>query len=944
MERLSTDYIRKDVADSDIIFKRGERLFEYGACINREADFGAGRFVYEVDGNYGDYTIEIDFSPDEVECFCDCPYPGTGCKHTVAALLDIMHILGSSARRQADAAPEQPPGDEAPWLSREEIRAQAMEDRKRRAKSEKMRIIPGDMNKGEHLVETLLGKQYVVTLHDPVAETGHCSCPDFQTSRLSTCKHLMAVCRFLKDRKDFKTAVAIERFPFVDIFWDAAARRPRLFCEHPDQEPEEIREVIAEFFDDHHLFYSDDLSAFTPLLSLPDRYKRVRIRPLVLKKLNNAWADRQLVDLEAVYEPDFSVINTRLYEYQKEGVRFALFKKAALIGDEMGLGKTLQAICAAILKKDIFGFSKVLIITLASLKEQWAREIRRFTDEIATIVAGNPEKRRQSYLGDDAFFKITNYEAVLRDVGVIREYRPDLVILDEAQRIKNFNTKTADTVKRIPRQHAMVLTGTPLENKLEDVYSIVQFLDPDRLSPLWSFAADHFMLRRDKKGQIMGYRNLEKLHHELQSIVIRRKKKAVLDQLPDEIVNNYYIDMTERQAKIHQGYAQLLGPIINKKFLTPMDIRRMQELLLKMRQVCDSTYLIDRKTHISPKLKELESIVNELVKESDHKVVIFSEWTTMTYLIARQLSNSGIAFVELSGKVPVPKRQALIDEFSTNPECRVFLSTDAGGTGLNLQAADCVINFELPWNPAKMNQRIGRVSRIGQRSKAINVVNLIAKGSIEERIYAGIQMKTDLFQGVFDGTTDMVEFSREKRTELLNQLREMMQEPPLSVSPEPLAAEELPEDTPHYLNPKVLNAKPEPDTIAYDAEETLAGPESEESEIGLPTVEGEIESSSEAAASPSSVKDPGEYRRGRQTEPTGEYGPVNAGGSGGEALFSNQSPEKMETVLNSGMAFIGGLMEMATGQKMQPVGEDERMIRIDQSTGEVTLKFRLPGF
>ena len=175
-----------------------------------------------------------------------------------------------------------------------------------------------------------------------------------------------------------------------------------------------------------------------------------------------------------------------------------------------------------------------------------------------------------------------------------------------------------------------------------------------------------------------------------------------------------------------------------------MDLRRIQELLLRMRMVCNSTYLIDRKTHISPKLKELEGVVDELVLQSQRKMVIFSEWTTMTFLIARHLSDAGIPFVELSGKIPVKKRQALIDEFTHNPDCKVFLSTDAGGTGLNLQAADCVVNFELPWNPAKLNQRIGRVNRIGQKSRCVNVVNLISKNSIEEKILKLQEKKADL--------------------------------------------------------------------------------------------------------------------------------------------------------------------------------------------------------
>ena len=255
------------------------------------------------------------------------------------------------------------------------------------------------------------------------------------------------------------------------------------------------------------------------------------------------------------------MLKTELYPYQEEGVRFGLYRAAALIGDEMGLGKTLQAIVLAILKRELFGFDKVRVITMASLKEQWKREIERFTDEKAVIVAGSALQRQRIYESSDCLFHVTNYEAVLRDVTILARFRADLVILDEAQRIKNFSTKTADAVKSLPRKHALVLTGTPLENKLEDVYSIIQFLDPLMLSPLWQFAADHFMLSRAKKGKILGYRNLARLHVKLQSIVIRRRKEEVLTDLPAEVVNNYYVELTGPQAKIHRDYLQSLLPL-----------------------------------------------------------------------------------------------------------------------------------------------------------------------------------------------------------------------------------------------------------------------------------------------------------------------------------------------------------------------------------------------
>ncbi|MDM8538475.1 SNF2-related protein, partial [Desulfobacterales bacterium HSG17] len=910
MINLTQEYIRKNIAYSDIIFKRGAHIYEHGAFACAESNPAIGHFVYDVDGTYGDYTAQIQVFEDDLNTDCDCPYPGKGCKHTVAVLLDVMDKMkgwADAVKNEAAKDKEKQETEQEKFLSPEEIKEQAVEDRKKRALTEDFTIELGDMYKGEHLVETPLKKQYQVTLHDPVTGTGHCSCPDFETSRLNTCKHLILLHNKLKIKRDLNKRMKEELFPFVDIFWDSVHELPRLFCERPEKEIHDIQKLLADYFDSQGLFTKKDFSEFLSFLSAVEGNKRVRIQEPVLNRLNCELMNQQLVQLSEKEMPGLSIIKGELYPYQKEGISFALYKRAALIGDEMGLGKTLQSIAIGILKKQIFGFEQILVITAASIKEQWKREIEKFSDEKAVIIAGSAQQRRTIYETDKSLFKITNYEAVLRDVTIISALKPDLVILDEAQRIKNFTTKTADAVKNLPRKHALVLTGTPLENKLEDVYSIVQFLDPYMLSPLWKFAGDHFMLSRNKKGKILGYHNLDMLQEKLKPIVIRRKKQEVLSDLPDEIVNNYFLELSDKQAKIHSGYLQLLMPLLNKKYLTPMDLRQIQVLLLKMRMVCNSTYLIDKKTNISPKLKELEGILDELVVENKRKLVIFSEWTTMTFLIAKYLSETNIKFVELAGKIPVKKRQALIDEFTDNPECKVFLSTDAGGTGLNLQAADCVINFELPWNPARMNQRIGRVSRIGQTSNCINVINLISKNSIEEKILAGIQLKTRLFEGVFEDGPDKVEFSHAKRTEMLNKLRELMGETALLPVEESRPGEEIPEDTPHFLNPEVMEK--EEQRLAYEAEEDYQ----DISELAENRI-----------AAKNQDKDP-------------DKDPVS--------ILEGQPPEKIENVLNSGMQFISGLMEMATGQKVKPIDEDDsRMVRIDKQSGEVTMKFKLPGF
>ena len=937
MPVLSKNFIQNAIADSSIIFQRGNNIYQHGSYFLAKADLSEKTFIYEVDGSYGNYTIKIQLTENNVFSSCNCPYPGDGCKHVVAAMLNVRDIL---LKKDAEKNILPEPEEQDPYLTEAEIKEQALADRKKRALSENFTIIRGDMFKGDHLVINKNKKEYTVCLHDPEKGIGHCTCPDYLTNGLGTCKHIEFLSSFLKQQKDFKRKIKKELFPFTDIFWDSLSNGPGLFTERPELELSELHPVLKKFFNAKGLYISDDLGDIMDLLEQVRENKKVRVREALINRVDIYLEKQQLKRL--AHEnfkdnlPELS-IKTELYPYQKDGVDFGLFKKSVLIGDEMGLGKTIQAISLGILKKEIFGFSKILIVTLASLKDQWKREIEKFSDEKAAIVAGSPVQRKETYFNDKSLFKITNYEAVLRDVLVLSRFKPDIIVLDEAQRIKNFSTKTANAVKRIPKKHAIVLTGTPLENKLEDVYSIVQFLDPYMLTPLWKFAADHFMLLKNKKGRIAGYRNLEMLQNKLKPIVIRRKKEDVLKDLPDEVVNNYYIDLSDEQYEIHGGYARLLLPLINKKFLTPMDLRKIQIFLLRMRMACDSTYLIDRETNISPKLKELEGIIDELVIENKRKMVIFSEWTTMTFLIAKHLSDAGIPFVELSGKVPVKKRQALIDEFTNNPDCSVFLSTDAGGTGLNLQAADCIVNFELPWNPAKMNQRIGRVSRIGQKSKCINVVNLIAKHSIEEKILTGIQLKTDLFKGVFDDGPDTVEFSREKRNEMLNRLREMMGEEKEPETAEPSFPDEIPEDTPHFLNPEVLN-RDETTSDTIDVESGFTEKSSTEKPIDTSSVKStdnisqkddlpETEILKSKAASleedPGEEKDPGESS---------------------DNIFENQSPEKIENVLNSGMEFLGGLMEMALGQKIKKSEDQKKMIKIDKTTGEVTMKFKLPGF
>jgi SNF2 family DNA or RNA helicase len=888
MEQLTKEYIREHISNSKVIFKRGENIFHMGNYSVDSFDFESGYFSYTVDGNYGNYTVTVTLK-NGIKTTCDCPYPYGGCKHIVAVCLDIVDKLIAADRSSSES--ESYKCKEADYLTYNEIRDNVINSRKKSAKTEEMKIVWGENCKGEHLVITKNKKQYTVTIHDPEKEKGVCSCPDFTHNRLSLCKHLYYILTQCKKNKEFYEQGIKETMPFIHIYWDSYNQKPCYYYDDLIDEP--LKTELNTYFNENGLYKKNDVSELYKLLIGITNNKNIRVDGYVIKKVENYLFLKEMYAIKKTYSIDYSPIKTTLYPYQKEGVEFSLFKTRAIIADEMGLGKTLQAITISLFKKDLFGFKRVLIVCPASLKEQWKKEIERFTDEEAVVVSGTKDERQKIYEKDTRYFLITNYEAVLRDILVISRNRPDMVILDEAQRIKNFETKTHQAILSIPRKQSIVITGTPLENKLEDLYSIVQFSDPELLSPLWIFTANHIKILRNKKRTVVGYKNLDMVHKKLTNLVIRRTKEEVLDCLPEQLTNNYYIDLTEEQYRIHLGYVQSLLPILNKKILTPFDLRTIQQLLLCMRMVCDSTYLIDRKTNLSPKLSELEKIVQELVIESKRKVVIFSEWTTMTFLIGKLLSGMKIPFVEFSGKVPANKRQKLIHEFTSNPGCKVFLSSDAGGVGLNLQVADCVINVEPPWNPAKLNQRIGRVNRLGQTSRCINIINLIAKRSIEERVVAGIALKQELFDAVIEGKADEVNYSYEKKTEFINRIRALVNEEQIIPSGRNYDREELPDSTPYFLNPKAFTEEKELDFVREEH------PEDQD----IVQAEGETEKTTD------------------------------------ESL----NTAKMEEVLENGMKFLSGLNEMATGKSL--IADDEsKMVHVDKQTGEVTLKFRLAGF
>ncbi len=347
---------------------------------------------------------------------------------------------------------------------------------------------------------------------------------------------------------------------------------------------------------------------------------------------------------------------------------------------------------------------------------------------------------------------ITHYEQVLRDHEAHTAHPPDLLIVDEAQRAKGLRTRTARVLNSIPSRYLFALTGTPLENRLEEAYAIAQLIDQRLLPPLWQIDRDHFV--RDGKGRrVVLYRNLDALRAHLAPAFLRRRKEDVMLELPERVRSTVLVPMHPAVVSTYDDVITQVARIANKRVILPADLERMQRLLVIARRCCNGPHMLgldvssgsDRSV---PKLEELEQILRDLCLGEKRKAVVFSEWTDMTESVESLCRRLGLATFHLRGAVPVRRRPALIRAFTEGEAPAVFISTDAGGVGLNLQAADVVVNLDLPWNPARLEQRIARVHRIGSR-RTVQELLIVCKETIEERILRLHDTKRNVLENIW---------------------------------------------------------------------------------------------------------------------------------------------------------------------------------------------------
>ncbi len=479
-------------------------------------------------------------------------------------------------------------------------------------------------------------------------------------------------------------------------------------------------------------------------------------------------------EFKTMEESDFEVpstLNSIMRNYQVKGFKWMKtleqYGFGGILADDMGLGKTLQMISVLLASKEKGTLGTALIVSPASLVYNWKEEFAKFAPELrVTLISGNQQERVEAihnYQNSDVL--VTSYDLLKRDITEYENTKFSYQVLDEAQYIKNHSTAAAKSVKVIKSKHRFALTGTPIENRLSELWSIFDYLMP-------GFLYGYETFRKQLETPIVKYKEeaaSERLKKMVAPFIMRRLKGDVLKDLPEKLEEIRYARLEAEQQQLYDAQVVHMREVIANQDADDFQKNKLQVLaeLTKIRQICcDPELLFEKYSGGSAKRVACMELIDSAIA-GEHKMLVFSQFTTMLELLEDDLKQRGIAYYKISGATPKEKRVEMVGAFNADDTPVFLISLKAGGTGLNLTGADVVIHYDPWWNQAVQNQATDRAHRIGQ-TKHVSVYKLIVKDTIEEKIVKMQESKRDLADTILNGEMGgITQMSKEELLELL---------------------------------------------------------------------------------------------------------------------------------------------------------------------------------
>lgn len=473
-----------------------------------------------------------------------------------------------------------------------------------------------------------------------------------------------------------------------------------------------------------------------------------------------------------------------LYNYQRLGVMYGVTNRVGLLlADEMGLGKTMQSLGVAIFMKAYYGAKHTLIVTPASLKFNWPIEIEKFTDEKYVVIDGTPEERIAQWLRNDVFFYVVNYELLQADLfggrkmkekeddteeqterrekivakakqrqGILSEVRSriwDFIVVDECHALKHHGAARTKNVKALRSRSRMALTGTPMDGRLEELHSVMQFVAPGLLLSKERFFQKY--VETDFWGKVIGYNHIGDVTKKIQPFFLRRLKKDVLKDLPDKVYENRVVALTSEELQVYNEIAE------NGHEATE-DASAMVAII-RCKQFCNWPQMIESGCESNSKMDAFRDVLDEVILQNGHKALIFSQYREMLDILVKELDVLGIKYLRIDGNTPPVERASMQKRFNDDKSLDVMIGTEAMSTGLNFQSADYVINYDDNWSPAIMAQREDRCHRNGQRN-VVTVISFVCRDTIEERIRGVIYAKNKITSQTLGDETEEIVLKR----------------------------------------------------------------------------------------------------------------------------------------------------------------------------------------
>lgn len=476
-------------------------------------------------------------------------------------------------------------------------------------------------------------------------------------------------------------------------------------------------------------------------------FSNLRIAPDVKKHVKRIERNRmKLLELKEIEDVDINVpFADKLRNYQRVGANFLSTTGKCILADDMGTGKTLQAITAC----EELGAKRVLVVCPNSLKWNWHDEVGKWTNSKAVVVDGARAKREKVIQEFQGMYLIINYES-MRLHEELQKMHWDVLIVDEAHKIKNRKAQQTKAVKEVKADRVFLLTGTPMLNRPDELWSLLHRLYPDKFRSYWRFVERYCTITDNGWGKEIGVgtpEQQEELKRLLAPVMLRRTKKEVLAELPDKIHQKFLVELTGRQAKIYKSMERdAIATLSNGETIAaPVVIAQ----ITRLRQIAVSTQLLSDEVAESAKFEALMELIQDNI--AGHKIVVFSQFRRAIELFSKQLDEAGIKWVAVTGAVKQEDRHQATKDFQEKDDVRVMLATiEAAAHGLTWTAADIAVFLDRHWTPAINAQAEDRLHRIGQKN-SVTIVNMVARGTVEEYIEKLLEAKRESFDAIVNG-------------------------------------------------------------------------------------------------------------------------------------------------------------------------------------------------